>query len=114
MKLYELKNIIDFTFDLADNEVDAQFYIELDEINEKYAKQIEVSKIWKDCVTCKLTDFIRKHKTAIRKYLCDNYYNGEQRNYLLYNLTGTDDILSDGGEAVYHFITNDMYEFLTQ
>lgn len=112
MKLYDLNGIINFDFDIADNEIDASFYIELAEINPKYAKQIEVIKIDNNLIICKLTDFLRNHKTAIKKYLSNNYFQGEQLSCLLGILTA-DDITADGGEAVYHFINYDLYDFLT-
>lgn len=123
MTLNDLKNVIDFTFDLEDDEVCGRFYIELDEINPEYLG-IEVVKIGTDYVTCKLTDFLRRlasfHPTKITEYLNDSYYDGDQKDYLLKQLTkrklgsNKGDITDDGGEAVYHFITNDMYDFLTQ
>lgn len=121
MTLSDLKNIIDFTFDIADDEIDASFYIELDEIPEEHARNIEVVRIDKDLVVCKLTNFLRRkanfHPSQIIKYLNENYYDGEQKDYLLKQLTKRkkgEDITDDGGEAVYHFLTNDMYDFLTQ
>lgn len=124
MTLYDLKNVIEFDFDLTDDEISASFYITLDEINEYYAKQIEVVKINKDYVTCKLTDFLRRqakfHPTLITKYIEDNYYDGEQKDYLKKQLTkrpvgsNKGDVTDDGGEALYHFITYEMYDFLTQ
>jgi hypothetical protein len=123
MTLNDLKNVIDFTFDLTDDEVSAGFYIELDEINPKYLG-IEVVKIGTDYVTCKLTDFLRRmatfHPTEITEYLNASYYDGEQKDYLLKQLTkrkcgsNKGDITDDGGEAVWHFIEHDMYDFLTQ
>ena len=125
MTLYDLKNVIGFTFDLADDEVDASFYIELDEIAEENLG-IEVVRIERDLVVCKLTDFLRRkarfHPGEIIDYLNENYYDGEQKDYLLKQLTkrplkhiaNSGDITDDGGEAVYHFITNDMYDFLTK
>lgn len=113
MKLYDLNGIINFDFDIADNEIDASFYIELVEINPKYAKQIEVVKIDNNLIICKLTDFLRNHKTAIKKYLSNNYYEGQQLNYLMEILI-SNDITADYGEAVYHFINYDLYDFLTQ
>lgn len=126
MTLYDLKNVIDFTFDIEDNEVCGSFYIEMDEINEEYAKQIEVVKISKELVTCKLSRFLQRlasfHPSKISDYLNENYYDGKQKDYLINQLTRRPshlnqfkaDITDDGGEAVYHFITNDMYDFLTQ
>lgn len=125
MTLNDLKNVIDFTFDIADDEIDASFYIELDEINEEFLG-IEVVRIDRDLVVCKLTDFLRRlarfHPDTISKYIEDNYYDGEQKTYLIEQLTKRPshtnqfkaDITDDGGEAIYHFIENDMYDFLTQ
>lgn len=114
MTLNDLKNVIDFTFDLTDDEVCGRFYIELDEINPKYAKQIEVVTIGTDCVTCKLTDFIDNHKTAIKRYILKNYLPSDLRTHMLNTLIVSDNITEDGGEAVYRFIEDDMYYFLTQ
>ena len=126
MTLYDLKNVIDFTFDIEDDEVCGRFYIEMDEINDNYAAQIEVVKIGTDVITCKLSRFLQRlaifHGHEITDYLNDNYYDGEQKDYLTKQLTRRPshtnqfkaDITDDGGEAVYHFITNDMYDFLTQ
>ena len=125
MTLKDLKGVIDFTFDLADTEIDASFYIELDEINPVYLSQIEVEVIREDVVICNLTKFLRRIATykpgLIIDYLDNNYYPGGQKDYLLKQLTkrqiATDnngDITDDGGEAVYHFINCDMYDFLTQ
>lgn len=123
LTLSDLKNVIAFTFDIADDEIDGSFYIELDEINEEYLG-IEVVKIDRDLIICKLTDFLRRlatfHPNLIENYLNDNYYDGKQKDYLIKQLTkrkcgsNKGDITDDGGEAVYHFITNDMYDFLTQ
>lgn len=125
MTLYDLKNIIDFTFDIEDDEIYARFYIELDEVSEEHLG-IEVVKISRDVVTCKLTDYLRRkarfHPTEIINYINDHYYDGDQKDYLVNQLTKRpapqnkfkDDITDDGGDAVYHFITNDMYDFLTQ
>lgn len=121
MTLEDLRNVIDFTFDIADDEIDASFYIELDEIPEEHARNIEVVRIDKDLVVCKLTHFLRRKAnfcpTKIIEYINENYYDGEQKDYLLKQLTKRkkgEDITDDGGEAVYHFITNDMYDYLTQ
>lgn len=126
MTLNDLRNVIDFTFDIADDEIDASFYIELDEIPEDVAGNIEVVRISRDLVVCKLTDFLRRrakfNPSLITEYINENYYDGEQKDWLLSQLTRRPaptnqfkaDITDDGGEAVYHFIENDMYDFLTQ
>ena len=120
MTLYELKNIIDFTFDIADDEIDASFYIDLDEIPEAYSSQIEVVKIRDNLIVCRLTDFLRHqanfHPGRILKYLNENYYDGDQKEYLKTQLTKRkkdEDITDDGGEAVYQFIDCDLYDYLT-
>ena len=126
MTLEDLRNVISFTFDIADDIVDASFYIELDEIPPEEASQIEVVRIDNDLVVCKLTDYLQRlanfHPSRITEYLEDNYYEGEQLDYLKKQLMRRPShtnqfkagITDDGGEAVYHFITNDMYDFLTQ
>lgn len=121
MTLEDLRNVIGFTFDIADDEIDASFYIELDEIPEEHARNIEVVRIDKDLVVCKLTNFLRRkanfHPTQIKNYINDNYYDSELKDNLLKQLTKRqkgEDITDDGGEAVYYFITNDMYDFLTK
>lgn len=121
MTLLDLKNVIDYTFDIEDDEVCGEIYVELDEIKEEYARQIEVVKIGRDVVTCKLTHFLRRfvnfYPTKFIEYINENYYDGEQKDYLLKQLTKRkkgEDITDDGGEAVYQFIANDMYDFLTQ
>lgn len=112
MKLKDLKNVISFSFDLTDDEIDASFYVEIEAINEKYLKQIEVVKISKSYVVCKFTDFLRKHKTAIKKYLLENYEKGEHLDYLMNNLVYADDVTGDNGEAVWSFIEYDLGDFL--
>lgn len=121
LTLSDLKNVIAFTFDIADDEIDASFYIELDEIPEEHARNIEVVRIDKELVVCKLTNFLRRkanfHPTKITEYINENYYDSPHKDYLLKQLTKRrkgEDITDDGGEAVYHFITHDMYDFLTQ
>ena len=114
MKLKDLKDVIRFSFDFADDEIDSSFYVELEAINEKYLKQIEVVKISQNYVICKFTDFLRKHKTAIKKYLLETYNKGETLDWLINNLVVADDITADGGEAVWHFMEYDLADFLTQ
>lgn len=124
MTLFDLKGVIDFTFDIADDEIDASFYIELDEIRRDYSKEIDVVRISKDLVVCKLTDFLRRkaqfHPTEIKKYIEDSYEDDEWRKNLIdqltkrrSHLTPKADITDDGGEAVFFFIEHDMYDFLT-
>lgn len=120
MTLIDLKDVIDYTFDIADDEIDATLYIELDEIKEEYLRNIEVVKIGRDYVTCRLTNFLRRfanfHPTKMKEYIDEAYYDCEQKDYLTAQLTKHhkgEDITDDGGEAVYHFIKNDLYDFLT-
>ena len=120
MTLNDLRDVINFTFYLTDDEVDAEFYIHMEEIPEEIARQIEIVKIDLGQIRCKLTNFIRRtanfHPTKIADYLNENYYDGDQKDYLINQLTKRKkgaDIIDDGGEAVYHFITNDMYDYIT-
>ena len=114
MTLFDLKGVIDFTFDLQDDEVCGSFYIELDEISNVFAKEIEVVKMERQYLTCKLTDFLKKHSEEVEAYLDDNYNEGEQLEWLKKILVESEDITVEGGEAVYHFLVNDMYDFLTE
>lgn len=114
MKLEDLKGIIDFSFDFMDKEVSGLFYIELEDIKSKYAKQIEVDIIQRDYVICNFTDFINKNKTSVRKYIEENYIECELKETLIEQLCETEDILDDGGEALYYFFQNDIADFLTE
>ena len=74
MKISDLTNIIKFSFDFADDQIDASFYIEIEEINPKYAKQIDVKQINKNYIVCDFTTFILNHKTAVKNYIYKTYY----------------------------------------
>ena len=97
-----------------DKTVDGGFYLELSEINDQTAQLIEVVKIGADYITCNFTNFIKQHKSKIKKYLLDNFYDGELRTYLINQLCNTEHITDDGGEAVYYFLENDMMHLLMQ
>lgn len=114
MKLSELKKVIKYKFDFADKEIDGTFYIELDQIKEKYLNQIEVTGISQEYVTCDFVNFLNSHKAEVKEYIVDNYYNSEFKSYLIKQLCESDDIIDDGGEAVYHFIKEDMDYFLRE
>ena len=120
MTLLDLKGIIDYNFDIADDEIDTSLYFELDEISDKYLGQIEVVKITHDYVVCRLTNFIRRfanfHPSAMRKYLESAYDDEAGKEYMIEQLTKQhkgEDITRDGGDAVYCFIKEDLYDFLT-
>lgn len=116
MKLNELKNVIGYDFDFSDTTIDATFYCELGSIQEKYAKQIEVKKIYKDYVVCDFTNFIQHHKTAIKKYIYKNYYiswaswlyNG------LFDKKYNKPCFEFNDEAYAHFIERDLDNFLRE
>ena len=112
MKISDLTPIIDFTFDFADNDIDCTFYCDIHSILPKYAKQIEVIKINEDYVTCNFTKFIAKHRTAIKKYLYDNYYISDTLTWLINELYIPNTITDS--EALYHFINYDLSDFLTK
>lgn len=115
MKLNGLLEVIDYSFDFADNEIDVIFYEELDNILSKYLKQIKVCRISQNYIICDFVDFIQHHKTLITKYIYNNYqdawaswlYNGlfekdEQKRYFAYN-----------DEAYAYFIEHDLAIILT-
>ena len=74
MKLSDLKSIIQFDTDFADDEIDASFYTELDDILPKKADTINVLQIHTDYIVCDFSRFIRDHKVEIKDYIYDNYY----------------------------------------
>lgn len=126
MTLADLKNIVDFTFDLEDDEVAASFYVELDEIPDEVARNIEVVRISRDVVVCKLTNYIRRfanfHPTKIREFLNSELYEGKTLDHLNAQIcekwqrvkrVAGEDITDDGGEAVAYFVEHLMYDFLT-
>ena len=69
MFISDLTNILKFNVDFADSKIDSSFYIEIEKINSKYAKQIKVKQINKDFIVCDFTTFILTHKTAIKNYI---------------------------------------------
>jgi hypothetical protein len=125
MTLNDIKNIIAFNFDIIDDEIDASLYIELNEINPAFMNQIEVIKINTESITCKLTNFIRReaffHPSRMRKFLDEVLYEGDVKDYLIQQLSKRPtlenrgaDITDDGGEAVFYFIENLLYDYLIQ
>lgn len=113
MKLSNLKPLLNYDFDMCDTQVDVRIYIDIDSMQDRYLKQIEVTSIDDECTHCDFTDFLSHHKTAIRKFLNDNYFDGDKKTYLIEQLCKSDNITSDGGEAVYYFIRYDLTDFLS-
>ena len=74
MVILDLTNILKSNLDFADSKIDVSFYIEIEKINPKYAKQIKVEQINQDFIVCDFTTFILTHKTAIKNYIYKNYY----------------------------------------
>lgn len=106
MKLSDLKSILQFDTDFADNEIDATFYTEIDDILPKYAKNLNVLAISTNYITCDFTNFINHHKTAIREYLYKEYYIA----WASYYFTGIFD--DQDAECIAYFIEHDMDDFL--
>ena len=106
MTLSELKSILQFDTDFADNEIDATFYTEIDEILPKYAKQLNVLSISTNYIICDFYKFIKHHKTSIKEYLYKEYY----RAWASYYFTGIFE--EDDAECIAHFIEYDMDNFL--
>ena len=106
MKLSDLQSIIQFDTDFADNEIDAIFYTEIDDILPKYAKNIDVLAISTKYITCDFTNFIKKNKEEIIKYIKAVYYE----EYIDSTING---IFKDqDAECIAYFIEHDMDDFL--
>lgn len=106
MKLSELKSILRFNTDFADNETTATFYTEIDDILPKYAKNIDVLAISKNYITCDFYNFILNHKDEITKYIKTVYHE----DYIDSTITG---IFEDqDAEDIAYFIEHDMDDFL--
>ena len=106
MKLSDLKSIIQFDTDFADNEIDATFYTEIDDILPKYAKNIDVLAISTNYITCDFTNFIKKNKEEIKKYIKAVYHEE-------YIDSTINDIFKDqDAECIAYFIEHDMDDFL--
>lgn len=112
MKLNELRNILNMSFDFADNELDASFYCELEEISEELAKKIEVVKITKGFVICDFKSFILHHKTKIISYLKNSYSSSYWKNYAngIFNNSNK----YEAEEWIASFIEQDLASFLTE
>lgn len=111
MKLIYLKGIVSYSFDFADKEIDASFYAELDNIKEKYAKEIEVVDITHNYIVCDFKKFILKHKEDIRKYIYNNY----NTPWASERYTGIYESAEGSGEQsdwLWSFINEDLGEFL--
>ena len=72
MKLSELMKVIDFEFDFADSTYDVGFYAFA--VQKKYMEQIDVVKIYDNCVVCDFTKFVNENKALIRDKIYDKYY----------------------------------------
>jgi hypothetical protein len=67
MKLDELLEVVNFSFDYADDEFDCTFYA--DAINNKYSKLIEVERVDTDYVLCHFTKFIEENRNLVNEYI---------------------------------------------
>lgn len=106
MKLSDLKSILQFDTDFADNEIDATFYTEIDDILPKYAKQLNVLSISTNHITCDFYNFIFNHKDEITKYIKTVYHE----RYIDSKIAG---IFEDqDAEDIAYFIEHDMDDFL--
>ena len=106
MKLSELKNILQFDTDFADNEIDASFYTELDDILPQYANELVVQSISTNYIVCNFYDFIFNHKEEITKYIKAVYYE----EYIDSTINGIFD--NKDAECISYFIEHDMDDFL--
>ena len=106
MKLSDLKSILQFDTDFADDKIDASFYTELDDILPKYADDINVLLIYHTYIVCDFSRFIRDHKVEIKDYIYDNYYLPWASNMYI-NMFEKQD-----AGYIAHFIEKDMDAFL--
>lgn len=106
MKLSDLKSILQFDTDFADNEINATFYTEIDDILPKYAKQLNVLSISTHYITCDFTNFIKNHKEEIIKYIKTVYHE----KYIDSKITNIFE--EQDAECIAYFIEYDMDDFL--
>ena len=78
--LYDIKNLLKYDCDLADDEYDTWFYADV--INTLMAKEIEVVSIRTDVIVCKFSEFMRTHKDYMRNFIKDTYYEPYMSEYL--------------------------------
>jgi hypothetical protein len=113
LTLLDLKNKVDFTFDIYDDEICASLYFELDEVPDNILNRIEVVSISPAQVVCRLTNFICDEiQRYPRRFI--NYLN-ECEHGELYKAQffDADDITDDGGDMLFNFIEYDLYDYLT-
>ena len=67
MKLDELLEVVNFSFDYADDEFDCTFYA--DAISNKYSKLIEVERVDTDYVLCHFSKFIQENRGLVDSYI---------------------------------------------
>ena len=106
MKLSDLKSIIQFDTDFADDEIDSIFYTELEDILPKYADDINVLQINTNYIVCDFSRFIREHQEEIKDYIYDNYYLPWASDMYI-NIFEDQD-----AEYIAQFIEKDMDSFL--
>ena len=67
MKLNELLEVIDYSFDYADDEFDCTFYA--DAVDNKYTRLIDVKRVDTNYVVCSFTKFIEENKELVFEYI---------------------------------------------
>ena len=67
MKLNELLEVIDYSFDYTDDEFDCTFYA--DAVDNKYTRLIDVKRVDTNYVVCSFTKFIEENKELVFKYI---------------------------------------------
>lgn len=114
MKLESLKNVLKLEFDFLDNEVCGSFYCELEAIKPKWARKLDVISITEKYVTCNFVELLRTNTNAVRNYIETEYNECDAKSWLLSQLCEAENILDDGGDAIYYFMQEDLAEFLTK
>lgn len=69
--LYDIKNLLQYDCDLADDEYDTLFYADI--VNTTITKEIEVVAIHPTHIVCKFSQFMRTHKDYLCNVIHDTY-----------------------------------------
>jgi hypothetical protein len=81
MKLNELLEVIDFSFDYADDEFDCTFYA--DAVNNTFSRLVEVERVSHNYVVCKFSQLLREHKYFVYRYIHENAIDSEYAKKLI-------------------------------
>ena len=78
--LYDIKKMLGYDCDLADDEYDTYFYSDIQ--NTQVAKEIEVVFITSTHLECRFSQWLRTHKDYVRNFIKDTYNEPYASAYL--------------------------------